>query len=194
MQRDHIFHAAFYFVSERHLSCRVHWTSPLQLPAACNTSCTHLSRDAAQGACRYDPQSPVRLFDTAVTLSSHKMYTRQVALGFTVQNSYRSYDLLAKLPTSFCKWSFTLRRKNKETGDWEEQSEAAVSVFNGKHVFLVIKLPLIRRPSEVIVNAASDFSGVISDCMRQLFGYNSLQYSPKIAACIRSRVLLRLLY
>jgi len=48
-------------------------------------------------------KSPAGLSDTAVTVLGCNMYTRKDALGFTLENSYCSYDLLAKLMASFCK-------------------------------------------------------------------------------------------
>lgn len=96
MQRDHIFHAAFYFVNKRHISCRVHWTSPIQLPVTCNTSCISTFQKFEEQP-KGSANMTLRVLwgsDPAVTLPSHKTHTRQVALGFVVQNSYWSYDLL----------------------------------------------------------------------------------------------------
>lgn len=84
MEYDQVFHAAFYLVSERHVSSRVHWTSPIQLPATRNLSCIPASQHfemQSRGGCKHDPQSSVELFDTAVAILSCNMYTRQVALG-----------------------------------------------------------------------------------------------------------------
>lgn len=82
MEWDQVFHAAFYFVSEKHMSRGVHWTSPIQLPATCNLSYVCASQYfemQPKGATNTTLKSPVGLFDTAVTVLSCNMYTRQVA-------------------------------------------------------------------------------------------------------------------